>query len=234
MSLLSIQKELRAHQNPEKMAIFQRFFKTGPGEYAEGDQFLGLTVPETRKIAHQHTTLPLEGLGGLLRSPFHEERLAALFILRKKHAKGSLQEKKTYTNFYLAHTAHINNWDLVDTSAEYLVGPTLQKPLMNRLLASKNLWERRIAIIATFHWIKQNEFEWTLLAAKKLLTDPHDLLHKAVGWMLREVGKRDRAVERAFLEKNAHEMPRTMLRYALEHFPENERKYYMALKALRA
>jgi len=222
---------LHAHANPEDALFLQRFFKTGPGEYAEGDVFIGVRVPTTRKIARQFKDLPLDLTSQLLCSSVHEERLLALVILTERmKKKGSEEEKKAIYELYLSHTEWINNWDLVDVTAEHVVGRYLydksRQPLYN-LAASKDRWERRISIISTFYFIRKGDFEDTLRLAEFHLEDSHDLMHKAVGWMLREVGKRDQPTEEDFLRKHYRVMPRTMLRYAIERFPEELRQGYL-------
>ena len=216
--------------NPERARISQRFFKTGPGEYGEGDQFIGLTVPQIRRLAHQYRQLSPTATQRLLQSPLHEERLLALVILVDAFAAAdSLGQAQIY-KIYRQSTRFINNWDLVDTSAPQIVGAFLWKrsraPL-RQLARSQNLWERRIAIIATFYLIRQDEFEPTLRIARQLLSDQEDLIHKAVGWMLREIGKRDPAAEEKFLRRHYRQMPRTMLRYAIERFSESHRQRYL-------
>ncbi|MGB7413473.1 MAG: DNA alkylation repair protein, partial [Thermosynechococcaceae cyanobacterium] len=199
----------------------QRFFKTGEGEYGEGDQFLGIRVPVLREQAKNFQDTPLKEVQKLLESPFHEERLCALLILVRKFAQGNPDEQTRIYTLYLNNTQHINNWDLVDLSAYHIVGPYLEdkdrRPL-HHLAQSDSLWERRIAIISTFHFIRKNQFDDAFAIAKQLLNDPEDLIHKAVGWMLREIGKRDLATEEAFLKDHYQQMPRTMLRYAIEKF----------------
>lgn len=225
-----LREKLQKLGNKEKAKVLQRFFKTGPGEYGEGDVFLGITVPQLRKLAREYQNIAITEITQLLRSSVHEERLLALLIFVYACAKGDDAKKKEIYTAYLNHTTFVNNWDLVDTSAEHIVGAYLakrsKKPLY-RLAKSMRMWERRIAIIATFHFIKQNEFSETLILAKMLLTDEEDLIHKAVGWMLREVGKRDLETEEKFLQEHYHQMPRTMLRYAIEKFPERKRKRYL-------
>jgi 3-methyladenine DNA glycosylase AlkD len=225
-----VQKALRKLGDKEKAKVLQRFFKTGPGEYGEGDVFLGVTVPQLRKLAKEYRHMTITELTQLLASSVHEERLLALLMLVYAYGKGGDAKKKEIYTTYLKHTTFINNWDLVDSSAEHIVGAYLakrsKKPLY-RLAESKSLWERRIAIIATIHFIKQDEFSETLALANMLLTDKEDLIHKAVGWMLREVGKRDLETEEDFLREHYHTMPRTMLRYAIEKFPESKRKRYL-------
>ncbi len=221
---------LRSLASPEVATIQQRFFKTGPGEYGAGDQFLGIKVPVLRALAKQHRDTNLEVIKALLVSEFHEERLFALLLLMQCYLRGSETYKSEAYDTYLNHTHHINNWDLVDVSAPHIVGHYLvDKPSsrLYELAASDSLWERRIAIIATFHFIRLNQFDDTLRLAALLCGDTHDLMHKAVGWMLREVGKRDQAVEEAFLLPRQHTLPRTLLRYAIERFPEARRQQYL-------
>ena len=227
-----LKKDLRKLADPKRAEILSRFFKTGPGEYGEGDVFLGITVPTTRGLARKYRHLGLPAAAKLLRSKIHEERLLALLLLVENFQIASEPERKRIFDFYLRHTAYINNWDLVDLSADKIVGGYLwRKPRGTKVLAklarSCRLWERRIAILATFQFIKNGKPEETLKIAKILLRDEQDLLHKAVGWMLREVGKRDQALEASFLKKHYRQMPRTMLRYAIERFPRNERQKYL-------
>jgi 3-methyladenine DNA glycosylase AlkD len=208
----------------------QRFFKTGKGEYGEGDLFLGIRVPQLRKLVKQYRDLSLNGVSRLLKSRYHEERLLALLMLVAIFQKATPKEQQKIYRFYLSHTAHINNWDLVDSSAAHIIGTYLRirgkKPL-DKLVRSNNLWERRIAIIATFHFIKHHEFDDALRLSEILIEDREDLIHKAVGWMLREIGKRDISVEERFLKHHYQNMPRTMLRYAIEKFPEKKRQAYL-------
>ena len=209
----------------------QRFFKTGKGEYGEGDRFLGIRVPTIRKCVKEYRSISMEDTLKILKSPFHEARLFALLILVAKYSSAKMEaEKKTIYRAYLSHTKFTNNWDLVDCSAEHIVGAHLfdknRKPIF-RLARSKSLWERRIGIISTFHFIKKEDFSDTLAVSELLLGDKEDLIHKAVGWMLREVGKRNRNDEERFLVKYYKEMPRTMLRYAIEKLPERERLAYL-------
>ena len=230
IQIRQIISRLKKLGDPEIAAHSQRFFKTGKGEYAEGDKFLGIRVPDLRKCAKEYRDIPLENTLELLRSPFHEARILALFILVAKYSSKNNTEKGYIYKSYLNHTAYINNWDLVDCSAEHIVGAHLfngDKSPIYRLAVSKGLWERRIAVMATFHFIKRNQFSDTLAIAGLLLKDPEDLIHKASGWMLREIGKRDIRAEEKFLVKFYRKMPRTMLRYAIEKFPETERKAYL-------
>ena len=231
MPLSSLRKDLRGLTDAKKAQVLSRFFKTGPGEYGEGSKFLGVTVPKLRAIAGRHPDLSLAELEVLLASPLHEERAVALMILSRLYSKGDEERKKTCFEFYLRNIDKVNNWDLVDGSAPGIVGARLarrSRAPLRRWANSKSLWRRRIAILATFHFIKQGEFEETLHIAEMLLDDKEDLIHKAVGWMLREVGKRDLAAEQAFLRAHCKQMPRTMLRYAIERFPEKKRKAYLA------
>lgn len=230
MSLSELQKVIRQKANSQNAIILQRFFKTGPGEYGEGDIFHGIKVPVQRTIANQFHHLPLNELQILLRSKYHEERLIALLILviKFKYADESIREK--LFNFYLKNAKNINNWDLVDLSADKIVGAYLidkDKSLLFKLAKSPDLWERRISMISTFYFIKNGIFEVTFQIAVILLNDKHDLIHKAVGWMLREIGKRDLAPEEEFLKLHYKKMPRTMLRYAIEKFPEVKRQGYL-------
>jgi len=233
MTTQKIQKRLRQFASREKAKVLKRFFKTGPGEYGAGDIFLGVMVPNVRKVAMEFQGMPLTEVIKLLRSGVHEERLLALFMLVSAYARGDDALKKKIYGLYLKNTKYINNWDLVDLSAPNIVGSYLldksRKPLYV-FARSKDLWKRRIAILATFQFIKQNDFDDTLGIAKVLLMDDHDLLHKAVGWMLREVGKRSLPVEEKFLRQHYKNMPRTMLRYAIERFPERKRRKYLGGK----
>ena len=229
-TLRAVRRDLRAAADADDAVHLQRFFKTGPGEYAEGDRFLGLRVPKTRLLARAHRSLPIDDVLTLLTSKWHEERLFALILLVHRYSRGRTAEKQHIYEAYLANTKHINNWDLVDTSAEHIVGPHIAPNdlvILNRLSESDDVWERRIAMLATFHWIKKREFAPALHIARRLVNDKHDLIHKAVGWMLREVGNRDGKVEREFLRDHYPTMPRTMLRYAIEKFPEAERLRYL-------
>lgn len=228
--LRKIQNELKQISDPEVVEVSRRFFKTGPGEYGEGDRFRGIRVPVLRKLAKKHSVASLENLEKLLHSAFHEDRLLALLVLILRYNKGDAAIRNRIYHLYLDNTAYINNWDLVDTSAEHIVGAHLEnrtKSALTRLARSGLLWERRIAVIATFRYIKNGDFSETLRMSKLLLNDAEDLIQKAVGWMLREVGKRDQSVEETFLKAHYHDMPRTMLRYAIERFPESLRKAYL-------
>jgi 3-methyladenine DNA glycosylase AlkD len=229
MSLKSIRQDLRKLASPEKAKISQRFFKTGKGQYGEGDVFLGITVPQSRKIAKKYYKLSFKETKQLLESKIHEERLIAILILVHLYQTNE-KLREDIVNFYLFHTTKINNWDLVDLSAHKILGAYLldkDRKVLYKLAKSKNLWEKRIAIISTFHFIKNNQFKDTLKISEILLNDSHDLIHKAVGWMLREVGKKDLEVEEKFLKKHYKKMPRTMLRYAIERFEERKRLKYL-------
>ena len=230
LSSRAMQQRLRHFASAEKARVLQGFFKTGPGEYGEGDRFLGVVVPHIRSVSKEYQDAPLPDVRKLLRSPWHEERLLALLLLVRKFEGGNEVLRKTIYTFYLKSIRFINNWDLVDLTAPKIVGPFLEKRFrrpLYRMVRSDNLWERRIAILATFSFIRQDDFEDALILAEALLEDKEDLMHKAVGWMLREIGKRDEAVLRSFLRKHYRLMPRTMLRYAIERFPESKRKKYL-------
>ncbi len=230
-TVAEIRAELQDLADPVRATHSLRFFKTGPGQYGEGDKFLGLTVPEMRTLARKYRALNVEAALELLASPWHEERLVALLLLVQGHKRGDERRRQKIHRAYLANARWINNWDLVDLSAEHVVGPHVEAEelaLLEKLARSRNIWERRIAIVSTFHFIRRDEFRPTLKIAATLLGDSHDLIHKAVGWMLREVGKRDRKTLDAFLKKHYRTMPRTMLRYAIERHPEAIRKRYLA------
>jgi 3-methyladenine DNA glycosylase AlkD len=231
MKAVEVRKELMSMADPDKAAILQRYFKTGLGQYGEGDIFIGVTVPQSRKVAKKFSQLQLVEVKTLLYSRIHEERLVALLILvwRYSSALSSREEKEEIVKFYLENIKQVNNWDLVDLSAPNILGAHLidrDRRLLYRLARSENVWERRIAILATYHFIRNGDFSDTLKIAEILLQDRRDLIHKAAGWMLREVGKRDVASEEAFLEKHLGVMPRTMLRYAIERLPESKRRRY--------
>jgi 3-methyladenine DNA glycosylase AlkD len=230
MTAQGISKILRSLADPQIAEHSQRFFKTGPGQYGEGDLFLGIRVPVLREQAKKFRDTPLAVVGRLLQSVYHEERLCALLLLVQKFSQGGPTDQKAVYELYLQNTRFINNWDLVDLSAYLIVGPWLadkdRRPLYT-LVRSQSLWERRIAMIATFHFIKNNQFTDALEIAALTLADREDLMHKAVGWMLREVGKRNLTVEKEFLKAHCQRMPRTMLRYAIEKFPEKERLKYL-------
>ena len=230
MKASDICASLRRLGDEERARTLRRFFKTGRGEYAEGDFFVGLRVPEIRKLAGECRTLPLEENIRLLQSEIHEARLLALFILIDAYRRGDESLQARIYNLYIQNTRFINNWDLVDASAEHIVGAHLRyrdKTPLYALAGSSLLWDRRISIIASFHYIKRGEFAETLQVARLLLRDREDLIHKAVGWMLREIGKRDQQTEEVFLRQHYKTMPRTMLRYAIEKFPELLRQQYL-------
>ncbi|MBU0668030.1 DNA alkylation repair protein [Patescibacteria group bacterium] len=226
----NVAKELSALGNPEKAVFLAGFFKTGKGQYAEGDVLIGVTVPEQRKIAKKFRDIPLDQVSFLLTNKIHEFRLTALFILVLQYQKGDADTKKKIFDFYLKHRRYVNNWDLVDSSAPHIVGDFLldkDRSILYDYARGKSLWDRRIAVVATQRFIREGQFEDTLKISEILLKDSHDLIHKAAGWMLREVGDRDRAALESFLKKHCRAMPRTMLRYAIEHFEPEERKKYL-------
>ena len=229
----AIRSELRAMASPAKARILSGFFKTGRGEYGEGDRFLGVVMPEVRKVVKAHWNIAAEEIVRLLRSKYHEERMAALLILVEQYRRGDSSRRAAVYNLYLSHTAWINNWDLVDLTAHEIVGAHLAGTggaILEKLARSKNLWERRIAMLSTYHCIRKGDSKAALKIAALLLRDPHDLIHKAVGWMLREVGKRcSMEHECRFLDTHAASMPRTMLRYAIERFPDSLRMKYLRM-----
>jgi 3-methyladenine DNA glycosylase AlkD len=228
--LLNIQNELRKSGSKEIAEHSQRFFRTGEGQYGEGDRFLGIRVPVLRKLAKKHRGISIGAASWLLRSPFHEERLLSLLMLIDIFQKINEENKEFIYALYLNSVKFINNWDLVDCSAEHIVGAYLRerdKQSIYSLAHSKSVWERRISMMSTFHFIKNKEFIESLNVSEILLHDKEDLIHKAVGWMLREIGKRDVRTEEGFLKKYYKAMPRTMLRYAIEKFPEERRKKYL-------
>ncbi len=230
-----LEKRLKEKANREKAGGLQRFFKTGKGEYGEGDVFLGISVPEQRKIALEFKNLNLEEIRTLLDSEVHEKRLIALLILIEKYKKADEKIKGEIFNFYLenAKRNRINNWDLVDLSSHKIVGNYLldkERKILHDLARAGNLWEKRIAIVSTFAFIRNNEFEDAIGISGILMEDRHDLIHKAAGWMLREVGKKNKKVLEGFLKKHCKTMPRTLLRYAIEKFNEDERKNYLNIK----
>lgn len=228
--LRRLQADVRKYSDKERSKILQRFFKTGPGEYAEGDIFLGIQVPLLRGLARQYQDLSLHETLRLLRSRIHEERLVSLLILILRYRNADASGKERIYRAYLGNTAYINNWDLVDVTAKHIIGDFLNdkdRTPLYELARSDSVWERRIAILATFHFIEHNDFEDTLKIGAILISDRHDLIHKAVGWMLREVGKKDAAAEERFLKRYCAIMPRTMLRYAIERFPESKRQAYL-------
>ena len=222
---------LRQFADRERAKLHLRFFKTAPGEYGGGDRFLGIRVPNLRRVAREFRSLSLKDVEELLASKWHEERLLALVILVNQYARAADAEREAIYRLYLASTQHINNWDLVDVSAAQIVGAYLldrDRRVLYRLAKSRSVWERRIAIIATAWFIRADQFDDTFAIVERLLGDKHDLIHKAAGWMLREIGKRDREAEERFLRKYAPRMPRTMLRYAIERFPKAVRQRYLA------
>jgi 3-methyladenine DNA glycosylase AlkD len=228
-----LERELQAAANPERAKSSAWFFKTGQGQYGEGDQFLGITVPLQRKIAMRFRDLPLPEIAQLLASPFHEYRFAAVEILVAQYEAGGEAKRQEIVDFYLSQTARINNWDLVDTSAPYILGEHLKKrsrKILDGLAVSPLLWERRIAIVSTLTLVKAGELKDTFRIALRLLGDEHDLIHKAVGWALREAGRVSRAELTEFLRRYYARIPRTALRYAIEHFPPDERKRILAGK----
>lgn len=230
MNLSQIRKAISKEKNPAQAINLQRFFKTGKGDYGEGDIFYGIKVPVQRGIAKLFKDLSLIDLKKLIHSKVHEERLIAAFILIDQFKEGDHKKKKVIYDFYLKNRKGINNWDLVDLSAPKIVGAYLidkEKDLLYKFARSEDLWEKRISIISTQAFIREHYFEDTLKISEILLNDKHDLIHKAVGWMLREVGNRDLKTEEEFLQKHYKTMPRTMLRYAIEKFPEKKRKSYL-------
>jgi 3-methyladenine DNA glycosylase AlkD len=233
MSYLNVINELKAIANPQKALLLQRYFKTGKGDYAEGDKFLGIMVPEQRKVAKKYENLEFDQIQNLISTNIHEYRFTALQILviqyKKLDKKGNQKNKRKIVDFFLKNKKYINNWDLVDTSVPYILGMWLldkDKEILYKLARSKNIWDRRIAIISTFQFIKNNDFKEALAIAKILLNDKHDLIHKATGWMLREIGKKNESILEKFLEENFEMMPRTMLRYAIEKFSKEKRNLY--------
>ncbi|KKP39305.1 MAG: alkylation repair enzyme superfamily protein [Candidatus Peregrinibacteria bacterium GW2011_GWF2_33_10] len=234
--LESLQMDFRALTNSKRARLLARFFKTGKGQYGEGDKFLGIMVPEQRNLARKYQDLSLVDLQRLLNSGFHEQRLTALFILifQYQKAKKNAILRQEIVNFYLKNTKNINNWDLVDLSAPKILGDFLlnnDRKILYAFAKSRDLWERRIAVLATFAFIKENQFADALKISELLLEDKHDLIHKAVGWMLREIGKKDLQVEEIFLKKHCQSMPRTMLRYAIEKFEPVKKSFYMGKRA---
>jgi len=231
MSVIPLKKDMLKLANPKQAALLQGFFKTGPGQYGEGDIFLGIKVPEQRKVAKKYKDLSLNELQELLKSKIHEHRLTSLIILVDRYKKAKEQEKKNIFDFYMKNTENINNWDLVDISAPNIVGGYLndkEKSILYQLAVSKNIWEKRISILATSFFIKNSKFDDTLKISELLIKDEHDLIHKAVGWMLREVGKKSQKAEENFLKRYYKTMPRTMLRYSIEKFDEKKRKFYLS------
>ncbi|MDR2138319.1 MAG: DNA alkylation repair protein [Tannerella sp.] len=235
MTAETIVKEIQAVANPEKAEFLRRFFKTGPGQYGEGDCFLGIVVPVTRRIAKTHIQTPLQEIKKLLQNPYHEIRLCALLILTERNKKATEKERETIYHFYLQHTNCINNWDLVDLTSPEIVGKYLlnkDHKILYELAGKPHLWEQRIAVVSTLTFIRHGEFVDTFALTEKLITHPHDLIHKACGWMLREVGKQDKNALTCFLENFVHHLPRTALRYAIEHYSPEKRRYFMQKKIL--
>lgn len=233
MTADSVKKNLRRAADKEKAAFFPRFFKTGKGQYGEGDVFMGVTVPKMRMIARDHRDLPLEQVAVLLADPVHECRLTALLILGEQYDRGTPHQQKRVATFYLSHLSGVNNWDLVDSSAYRILGTSLvgkNWKLLKRMARSKNLWEQRIAMVATLAFIRAGDMAPTIAIAEMFLDHAHDLMHKATGWMLREMGKKDQRALIRFLDRHAAVMPRTALRYALERLGETERTRYMQRK----
>jgi 3-methyladenine DNA glycosylase AlkD len=230
-SSAQIEAELAALADPAHAEVMQRFFKTGPGGYGEGDVFIGIRVPELRRVARAHRTASTATCRRLLASEIHEHRFVALAILCLQYERADAADREVLSAFYLDHRDRVNNWDLVDSSAPYLLADRVARSprkLLDPLLGSEVVWDRRIAVLATFALIRVGRFEQTLRVCEALLTDTHDLIHKATGWMLREVGKRDEAALRDFLDRHAAAMPRTMLRYSIERLPDFTRRRYMA------
>lgn len=236
MNAADLRRRLRACADPGHVPILQSFFKTGPGEYGEGDVFIGVRLPAMRGVCRDCREAPLEAALTLLQSGVHEERMLALLLLVDRFEQGDEKERQRVYKAYRSHTAFINNWDLVDVTAPAIVGGYLadrSRAPLTKLARSTSLWERRIAIIATHFFIRHGDIDETFRIADLLMDDPHDLIHKAVGWMLREAGTRDGAAEREFLASRHPRMPRTMLRYAIERFPEGERKKYLKTAGLK-
>jgi 3-methyladenine DNA glycosylase AlkD len=236
----AVKAALRREAEPARVKILSSFFKTGPGQYGEGDRFLGVPAPGTRRVLVLARGLDDRGVNALLDSPWHEERALGVQILVDRAGRADAAGLQKVLELYLRRLDAVNNWDLVDVSAHLIVGPAIEGPdglptaegraLLSRLLRSKRLWDRRVAVLATLHFTRKRVFPPLLDAASRLLDDPEDLMHKAVGWMLREAGKRDASVLRRFLRKNASRMPRTALRYAIERLPEAERRRWLAVR----
>jgi len=229
----SLEQELLSQKDEEKAKIYARFFKTGKGQYGEGDIFIGITVPQQRAIAKKYKKLSLKELEYFLKNPIHEFRFTSLVILTEKCTKATEKEKKEIFDFYIKQRKYINNWDLIDCTTPNIIGAYLfdkDKSLLYQLAQSSSLWDRRMAILATFYFLKKEHYKETLEIAELLLKDKQDLIHKATGWMLRELGKKNQRVEEIFLKKHAKVMPRTMLRYAIERFPKEKRTFYLKIK----
>lgn len=230
LNLKAVIQDLEKLGNPEKARNLSWFFKTGRGEYGEGDIFRGIRVPDIRKLVKKYRHLSINYIEELLHSEYHEDRLLSLFLMVYQFQNGTQNKQKRIYDLYLNNLSYVNNWDLVDSSAEHIIGAWFadkNKDLLFDFAHSNSLWKRRISIMSTFHYIKKNKFDTTLKIAEILRNDPEDLIHKAVGWMLREIGKRDLLKEELFLQKNYKNMPRTMLRYAIEKFPEEKRQAYL-------
>lgn len=234
MSLASLRRELHAEADPKKAKLYLRFFKTGPGQYGEGDKFVGVVVPKLRAIARKHAELGFKDIRTLLSSRIHEERMIAVILLTKRYEKFP-KERALIFKFYLSNRKGLNNWDIIDVSAPRIVGRQLleakSRGLLDRYAKSKSLWERRIAIVSTLALIVNNQLGDTFRIAELLLDDSQDLIHKATGWMLREAGKRDKKALERFLRRRAHIMPRTMLRYSIEKFSKKERAVWLAYRS---
>ena len=234
MNAVNVKDQLLKLGDPVRAVHSLRFFKTGKGQYGEGDKFIGCTVPQTRSVAAKYSKLPLEEVAHLLKDEIHECRLCALVILTNKYSKANELDRFEILNFYISHTKYINNWDLVDISAHKIVGEWFKnredRSLIYQLADSDLLWDQRIAIVSTFTLIRNNDFNDILSLTEKFLSHKYDLIHKACGWMLREDGKRDEVVLTYFLDQFAHQMPRTMLRYSIEKFDEELRKHYLNIK----
>ncbi|KKR76950.1 MAG: hypothetical protein UU21_C0001G0004 [Candidatus Levybacteria bacterium GW2011_GWA2_40_8] len=229
MDLTDLRKDIEKIQDKEKGVFLQKFFKTGPGQYGEGDKFIGLTVSQSRNLVVKYRDLSFLEILELLKSKIHEERLIALLILVYRFQKQPEDQRKIY-EFYLKHTKYVNNWDLVDLSSHKIIGEYLQdkpKDILFKLARSENLWEKRISLISTFAFIREGEFDISLELAEILVNDKHDLIQKALGWMLREIGKKDLTAEENFLKKYHKQMGRTALRYAIEKFPKDKRLAYL-------
>jgi 3-methyladenine DNA glycosylase AlkD len=230
MNSADITSAIKALGDPDIARHSQRFFRTGMGEYGEGDRFVGIRVPVVRQQVRRYRDASLRTLTALLKSPWHEIRLFALLSLVDRFQRGDTGQQRAVFDIYMRHLRYVNNWDLVDSSAHLIVGPWLEtrsRKRLHRMATSQHLWTRRIAMMSTYHYIRGNDFTDALAIAEVLLDDDHDLIHKVVGWMLREIGNRDRRVEEDFLTSRYRHMPRTMLRYAIEKFPERRRKAYL-------
>ena len=232
----TIISELMAYQQADKQEILPRFFKTGKGEYGEGDRFMGVSVPQVRLVSKRNRDISLDEVEQLLASPWHEARQCALFILTLQYQRAKAEERKIIVDFYLSHTDRINNWDLVDVSAHYIIGDYLlshSREILYQLAESPSLWENRIAMVSTYAFIRKGELDDTYALATRMMHHPHDLMHKAIGWMLREAGKKD--VERLtrYVKQYAGQMPRTMLRYAIEKLEDGLRQEIMKIPRLK-